>query len=235
MDVDDPPMTEVLKASALLTSGQRFRLWLEMLVVFLGLPLAMAVIIHRGHVPLFIALLPVLGLLIILMFADRSFSMRKALGRGFGLGELWQILAMFAVLGGGLAYWVYSEEPARFLSLPLARPRIWAFILIAYPIISVVSQEIFYRIFFFHRYRTLFMSAPALGILVNALLFAFGHIFFWNWPSIILTFGGGLIFAWRYMRTGSFWAVALEHTLYGNLIFTIGLGSYFFTGVGNFR
>jgi membrane protease YdiL (CAAX protease family) len=49
----------------------------------------------------------------------------------------------------------------------------------------------------------------------------------------VLSFFGGLIFAWRYLRTNSFWAVALEHALYGNLIFTIGLGVYFFTGISS--
>jgi membrane protease YdiL (CAAX protease family) len=216
------------------SSGQRLRRWLEMLVLFLGLPLAIAAVVYRGHVPLFMALLPVLGLMVILMLADRSFSMRKALNRGFGLGELALILGMFAVLGSGLAYWVYSQDPQRFLSLPLARPRLWAFVMIAYPVISVVTQEIIYRVFFFHRYRMLFDGAPWLGVVVNALLFSFGHILFWNWPSIVLTFCGGLIFAWRFVRTGSFWAVAVEHALYGNLVFTIGLGGYFFTGVSNF-
>jgi membrane protease YdiL (CAAX protease family) len=214
--------------------GFRVRRWIEMLVLFLGLPVAMAAVVYRGHVPLFVALLPVLGLMVILMVADRTFSMRRALNRGFGLGELASILALFAVLGGGLAYWVYTQEPARFLSLPFARPRVWAFVMIAYPIISVVTQEIIYRVFFFHRYHALFARNPALGVVMNSVLFSFGHILFWNWPSIVLTFFGSLIFAWRYQRTGSFWAVALEHTLYGNLVFTIGLGGYFFTGVSNF-
>ena len=227
-------MTETITTNAL-SPGQRFRRWFEMLVLFLGLPLAMAGVIYKGHVPLFMALMPVLGLMVILMLADRSFSMRKALNRGFGIRELLMILGMFAVLGGGLGLWVYSQDPGRFLSLPLARPRLWLFVMIAYPIISVVTQEIIYRVFFFHRYRGLFERAPALGILVNAALFSFAHIIFWNWPSIILTFCGGAIFAWRYLRTNSFWAVALEHALYGNLVFTVGLGGYFFTGVSNFR
>lgn len=214
-------------------AGYRVARWIEMLILFLGLPIAMAAVVHRGHVPLFLALMPVLGLMVVLMLADRTFSMRAALNRGFSLRELGLILAMYVVLGGGLAYWVYALEPDRFLSLPLARPRIWAFVMVAYPIISVVTQEIIYRVFFFHRYRRLFAHNPALGIVVNSLLFSFGHILFWNWPSIVLTFFGSLIFAWRYHRTQSFWAVAFEHTLYGNLVFTIGLGGYFFTGVSN--
>lgn len=214
-------------------AGFRLRRWAEMLVLYLGLPLAMAAIVHRGHVPLLLALMPVLGLMVVLMLADRSFSMRRALNRGFGLRELALILALFAVLGGGLTFWVYLLDPADFLSLPRARPKIWLFVMIAYPILSVVTQEIIYRVFYFHRYRALFQGNPALGIVVNSLLFSFGHILFWNWPSIVLTFLGSLIFAWRYDRTQSFWAVAFEHTLYGNLVFTIGLGGYFFTGVSN--
>jgi CAAX protease family protein len=48
-----------------------------------------------------------------------------------------------------------------------------------------------------------------------------------------MSFIGGLIFAYRFARTRSFFAVWLEHALYGDLIFTIGLGRFFFTGVAN--
>jgi hypothetical protein len=36
-----------------------------------------------------------------------------------------------------------------------------------------------------------------------------------------------------FTRTQSFLAVVLEHALYGDLIFTIGLGRFFFTGAAN--
>ena len=36
----------------------------------------------------------------------------------------------------------------------------------------------------------------------------------------------------RYAVTRSFWAVFVEHTLWGALVFTVGLGRFFFTGVG---
>ncbi len=44
---------------------------------------------------------------------------------------------------------------------------------------------------------------------------------------------GGMQFARRSYKTKSFWAVWFEHTLWGWLIFTVGLGDYFFTGVRN--
>ena len=46
------------------------------------------------------------------------------------------------------------------------------------------------------------------------------------------TVATGLLFALRYAVTRSFWAVYLEHTLWGALVFTVGLGRFFFTGVG---
>ena len=42
-----------------------------------------------------------------------------------------------------------------------------------------------------------------------------------------------LLFAMRYAATRSYWAVVLEHTLWGWLVFTTGLGRYVFTGVSN--
>ena len=48
-----------------------------------------------------------------------------------------------------------------------------------------------------------------------------------------LFFIGGALFAWRYERSRSFWAVWVEHVLWGWLVFTVGLGVFFFTGVAN--
>ena len=42
-----------------------------------------------------------------------------------------------------------------------------------------------------------------------------------------------LSMAYRYERTRSLWAVCLEHTLYGWLVFTAGLGRFFFTGIAS--
>jgi membrane protease YdiL (CAAX protease family) len=89
-------------------------------------------------------------------------------------------------------------------------------------------------VFFFHRYGPLFAHARQALIVLNAVYFAFGHIIFMSMPSVVLSFFGGLLFAWRYDRTRSYWAVVLEHSLYGNLIFTVGLGRHFYTGVANF-
>jgi membrane protease YdiL (CAAX protease family) len=97
----------------------------------------------------------------------------------------------------------------------------------------VIPQELIYRTFFFHRYGPLFGEARWLAVAVNGLLFGFAHIIFGSYVSIVLTALLGFLIAWRYERTRSFWGAWLEHTIYGCLIFTIGLGRYFFTGIGS--
>ena len=67
---------------------------------------------------------------------------------------------------------------------------------------------------------------------MHAIIFASRGSSF-HWEAVTISFIGGLIFAYRYTRTRSFLAVWLEHALYGDLIFTVGLGRFFFTGVAN--
>ncbi len=45
-----------------------------------------------------------------------------------------------------------------------------------------------------------------------------------------MTIVGGWIFASRYRRTRSLFTVSVEHALYGMLVFTVGLGQYFYHG-----
>ncbi|MEK8021825.1 MAG: hypothetical protein VSS75_033535 [Candidatus Parabeggiatoa sp.] len=50
---------------------------------------------------------------------------------------------------------------------------------------------------------------------------------FANWIAIILSFISGLFFAQTYYKTRSALLVTIEHILYGNFLFTIGLGWFF--------
>lgn len=213
------------------------RIWLvvELLLMFIAAPIAMDWGIRSYGVPLFVVLLPVLALFVILLLADRTFSLKLALAKGFGGRELVGILVLFAVLAPVILAAAYLLVPGSFLGFPTRVPRLWLIIMVLYPLVSVTTQEIIYRVFFFHRYGPLFGRQIWLMILVNGALFAFGHIMFRNWISIWVSLVGGLLFAWRYHRTKSFWAVFLEHALYGDLIFTAGLGRFFFTGLSIFR
>lgn len=210
---------------------RRIRLLIELGLVFAGAPVAMAYAVQALHVPLFVVLQPVLAIFIVYLLWDPTFRVKRELSRGFGGAELASILALFLVIGGATAALVQQQFPADFLSFPRYRPRLWMLIMIFYPLLSVIPQELVYRTFFFHRYGPLFGHRRWIAVVANGLLFGFAHIIFGSVVSIVLSCGLGLLLAWRYTETRSFWAVWLEHALYGQLVFTVGLGRYFFTGV----
>jgi len=104
------------------------------------------------------------------------------------------------------------------------------FTLLFYPFLSVYPQGIIYRAFLFHRYQTI-VPDQRLLVLISAMAFAYGHIIY-NQPATVgLTMAGGLLFAWTYASTGSLVLSCFEHTLYGDLVFVIGLWKYFFHSV----
>lgn len=214
--------------------GRRAWLTLEMLALYVGTPIVVYYLLHRYHTPLLMIFLPASVLFIVALTFQRTFSWRQTLAKGVNWYHALGILAVFAVIGPLLAAFAWHTEPSRYLYFPKAAYKIWIIVMIAYPLISVTTQEIMYRVFFFHRYGPLFVQDRQALIVLNAVYFAFGHIIFMSMPSVVLSFFGGLLFAWRYDRTRSYWAVVLEHSLYGNLIFTVGLGRHFYTGVANF-
>ena len=117
--------------------------------------------------------------------------------------------------------------PEQFLFLPLQRPDIWLLVMLLYPLLSAWPQEILYRTFLYERYRSLFAGMPWLFIAVSGVAFMWAHLLFMNWFALLVTLLGGLVFAWRYWHTRSVLLVSVEHALYGNLFFTLGLGSQF--------
>jgi uncharacterized protein len=64
----------------------------------------------------------------------------------------------------------------------------------------------------------------------SALAFGFVHIIFGSWISVVLSTIGGLLFALTYMKSGSLLLTCIEHALFGDFIFTIGLGQFFYHG-----
>lgn len=211
---------------------RRIALIIEFGLLFIAAPLVMRVAVFDYGVPLFYALPPVLVLMIALLFADPSFNLKRELMRVFSFATFYSILILFAIGSTLVVILVAKTMPERLFALAAERPGKWLKITVLYPFTSVLAQELVYRVFFFHRYGPLFKNRLVL-IAANAFVFAFGHILFRNWIAIAATFLGGLLFAWRYERTRSFWAVWVEHVFWGWLVFTVGLGVYFFTGVAN--
>ena len=72
-----------------------------------------------------------------------------------------------------------------------------------YPLLSALPQELVFRPLFFRRYGHLFPDGR-IALLANGALFGLAHLMFWNWPAVLLSTAGGLIFAHAYARRGSF-------------------------------
>lgn len=216
-----------------LTSARAAWLLTEMALLFIAAPLVMHAAVHQARVPLFVALLPILGIVLAILLADRTFSLKAELSRGFSWRTLLSILVVFAVGALGVFAWLKYTHPDWLFEFPRNRPELWLTVMLAYPIVSVATQEIVYRTFFFHRYGPLVGNRTGLIIPLNGVLFGFAHIVIGQPVAVIATILGGCLFAARYSDTRSFWAVFIEHTLWGAFVFTIGLGRYFFTGVSN--
>jgi len=190
-----------------LTMARRMWLPVEMALIFLGVPYLVDAAVHGYRFPVFIALLPVLAIVLVLLLADPTFSLKRELARSVSALNLATIAAVFLICGGVIAAWVAHNHPDWFLEFPRNRPDIYWAMMLLYPLISVPPQELVYRTFFFHRYGALFGRAWWAAIALNALLFGFGHIVVGTKLAIFGTMATGLLFALRYALTRALWAV----------------------------
>jgi len=205
----------------------RTLLILEFLSLFVALPLA-----YRFS-PLRIPALPLLWIVSAYAWWQLLRDPR------FRRGQLWNsapfsvhlpaILSIFAVVALLIWLTVHRFVPHLEWSFVRRNPVFWAVVMVAYPVLSVYPQGILYRAFFFERYAPLFPGKWTM-ILLSAAAFSFLHIIFRNPIAPALTFFGGLLFAWRYVETGSLATSCFEHALYGCWLFTVGLGGYFYHG-----
>ncbi len=212
---------------------RRLLLLIELIVLYLCIPIALYHLVHGEKLPLFILLPPVLLAFVLFLLWDNTFLLRREIIKGFGYKDLLSILAVFIIAGGMVAAFVQQEMPRQFLNFPLQRTETWQRVMILYPLASVLVQELVYRTYFFHRYGPLFNGIPWIMIVANGALFGFAHVLFGNWVAVVGTAVLGMLLAYRYATTRSLWAVFIEHTLYGWLVFTVGLGGFFFTGHSN--
>lgn len=223
------------RRKAIVEPSHQRRAWLavELAVIFVGAPFLMQHAVYEWGVPVFAALPPVLLGMIIYLLLDRTFSVGRELKPALRWRDLGSVLVIFAAGAAVITWYVSEYMPQRFLALPRERPDTWIKILCLYPFTSVLAQEFVYRSFFFHRYGPLFGRHVWLLLIVNAAAFGLGHLMFRNGIAVWGTMTVGLLFGWRYYATRSFWTVWFEHVLWGWLVFTVGLGVYFFTGVRN--
>ena len=222
MTSDPSPHSKTIAAA-----GPRpLRLWLEWTLLFVVFPVVMAT---ANRPELFGKLLIVITLAGIgLLAITPGFRWRDL--RAGGLVGDWRTVGVFTVatvaICTALVVWLMPE---RLLFLPREQTELWLKILVLYPLLSAVPQELFYRTLFFERYGALFPD-HRWAIAVNAGCFGLAHLFYANGVAVILTTVGGGVFAWAYAEKRSFGLACVLHAIGGLIVFTSGLGLFFYHG-----
>ncbi len=139
------------------------------------------------------------------------------------------VFSRWILVSALLLFLTYQLFPEKLFMIQASNPGLIWKILLFYPIFSALPQEFIFCKFFFRRYKY-FFGDGTLMVIMSAVAFCFAHILFLNWVAPILGFLAGIIFANTYRTTNSLTMVALEHSLYGNAIFVMGLGWYFWGG-----
>ena len=138
------------------------------------------------------------------------------------------VLGRFAVLVALLWALLRALHPDWLWAFPRRAPAFWLLVMVAYPLVSVSAQGVLYRWYFERRYAAAFPGRWSL--LAGAAAFSFAHILFRNPWALLFTFAGGLLFLPTYRRTGSMLLANVEHALYGDFLFTVGWGAFFYEG-----
>lgn len=193
---------------------------IEFFILFVLLPLSLAFpydfkIKGAGLLIAFAYLLVVL-----FKYTNTSIKIKK----GIDWGAFWKrVLVQFVLIAIVTSLFVWFSKPNALFCVPRSNLSLFGLILCVYTFLSVWPQEVIYRTFFFARYSDLFSSKKLL-IYINAIVFSVAHIFFKNTLVVVLTLIGGLLFAYTYVKTKSTLLVSIEHALYGNWLFTVGMG-----------
>lgn len=204
---------------------RRSALWAEFTALFVGAPLAIALFLppREMFTALFAFTLAGVGLL----WRTGNFDWRNLI-RGWAAVR-WDRTLGFGLLVGlaGLAVMRWTQ-PGFLPNLTPERLRFLVLLWCLYPLLSALPQELIFRSLFFHRYAGLFPSMQH-ALVANAALFSLAHLMYWSWVVALMTFAGGWIFAHVYLRRG-FPAVWMLHGIAGNMLFTVGMGRYFWSG-----
>ena len=208
-----------------LSQPPRLRLWIEFLGLYVGAPLAIALALPPRY--MFAALLGFTLLGLGLLWRSGGFRWGTLL-RGWNRVPWTEAsLVAIAVLATGFLLLGTTRPDALFAILrhqPAFLLLIWAL----YPLLSALPQELIFRPLFFHRYGTLLPRGRS-ALLANAAACSFAHLMYWSPVVLVMTFIGGFIFARAYLTRG-FPAAWVLHAVGGNLVFAVGLGTWFYSG-----
>ncbi len=202
----------------------------EFFILFILLPLSFA-LEYSSMVKAGLALAGIVYIIIVLKKVENiSFSVKQDIN----WKAFWKRTVLtFLIIATITTAFVLYKDPSALFYVPLNKPRLFITMLFIYTFLSVWPQELIYRTFFFKRYEKLF-PGKTLFVFINAIIFMLAHLFFRNTLVLILTFLGGLVFSISYLKFRSTTLISIEHALYGNWLFTVGMGQMLmFPGMEN--
>lgn len=205
--------------------ARRARLWAEFAALYVVIPVTIAVALPPRQMFPALFLLTLFGLA--LLASTGGFEWRT-LWRGWRRVPWAEAgLIALAVLAFGLAILTLLRPEARF-GLLRQNPAFLLVIWALYPLLSALPQELIFRPLFFHRYGGLIPHGPS-ALIVNAAIFSLAHLMYWSPVVLAMTAVGGWLFARAYVTRG-FPAALVLHAVAGNMIFAVGLGTWFYSG-----
>ena len=193
---------------------------LEFFFIFLIIP--STIFFLDSSIIIFLTLYLVSILSLVILYFDKTFlftSLKKKID--------WKFVIIFSVIFFflGFFYVLLVDENLLFI-FPKTNFKLWLIVIFIYPFLSVIPQELVYRVFFFQRYFPN-INRFYFPVFLNLVVFAYGHLVFGNMHAIIITAIVSPIFTYAYLKK-SFLTCVILHTLGGQIIFTLGLGKYFF-------
>jgi uncharacterized protein len=161
--------------------------------------LVLECLIVYGCVPFIIAITRPTGWIYIGLWGFLALALRELYSRGYSFKADWNWAAMnranittmlrrFVPCAVGMLIFTYIMIPDQLFSLPQQKPWVWLAVLVLYPLVSVVPQEILFRTYFLNRY-SLFMSPHVLR-LTCAIAFGWAHVALLNWVAVVFSMIG---------------------------------------------
>ena len=193
---------------------------LEFFFIFLALP--SIIFFLDSTIIVFATLYTVFILSLVILYFDKTFllvSLKKKID--------WKFVSIFTLSFICLSFiYILLIDKSLLFYLPKTNLQLWLVVIFVYPFLSVIPQEVVYRVYFFQRYFPKNNNFFFL-IILNLIVFSYGHIVFNNFHAILITAIVSPIFTFAYLRK-SFLTCVVLHSLGGQVIFTLGLGKYFY-------
>ena len=193
---------------------------LEFFFIFLTLP--SVIFFFNSSIIVFITLYLVFIFSLVILYFDKTFlfaSLKKKIE--------WRFIIIFSFIFLFLSFvYVMLVDKKLLFIFPITNFKLWLLVIFIYPFLSVIPQEVVYRVFFFQRYfpKTNSFYFP---LILNLIVFSYCHLVFNNLHAILITAIVSPIFAYAYLKK-SFLTCVILHSLGGQIIFTLGLGKYFY-------